>query len=303
MTELQDWLNARPFVGPAKYYRTQRRIGGKDGPPGEVPRLIVIHTMEAPEDANRALSTALWVRDSGGGDARQVSTHFTVDDQAAIRCVLDEHVAFTEGAPWNDFGLSIEQAGYAAQDAGDWQDAYSVAQRRLVARIVAAWCEKHGIPPVFVDVGTLAAEWRTVRGVTTHAAIARASQTPALKAIYTPGNHTDPGPNYPMDMLLAEVRALLVSSKPIEPIPQPQPPVTPVPNNGDDDDVILIMHDDQSNYFRVADTVRNVGAGELAQLRALIPTGKVVEVPDAAGENESYNLRSASRLTGSTLTP
>lgn len=221
MSDLTDWLDTREFIGPARYYRTARRLGGSQATVPDRPRLIVIHTMETPEDAGRARSTALWVQTSGGGPDRMVSTHFCVDNAEAIRCVEDAQVAFTQGTPWNDMGLSIEQAGRAGSTAAEWQDAYSVAQRRLTARLVAAWCERWRIPPTLLDAETMADTWRTCTGVTTHAEVARASRMPQMTSLgYTPGDHWDPGPYYPMDMLLAEVRTLLTVA------PPDPPPVT-----------------------------------------------------------------------------
>ena len=218
MTALTDWLDGLEFIGPAANYRTTRRLGGSSSTVPDRPRLIVIHTMETPEDVGRARSTAQWVKTSGG--SAQVSCHFTADDAEAIRCVADEHVAFTQLTPWNDMSLSIEQAGRAAQTADEWGDPYSLGQRGLVARIVAAWCQRWAIPPEYLTADDLV-DWRNCTGITTHHQISLASQRKELTSLgYKPGNHTDPGPNYPMDDLLAEVRALLA------------PPITNRPDGG-----------------------------------------------------------------------
>ena len=64
-------------------------------------------------------------------------------------------------------------------------------------------------PPVFLSADDLV-DWRNCTGITTHYQISLASQRPELLSLgYKAGNHTDPGPNYPMDMLIAEVKALL----------------------------------------------------------------------------------------------
>lgn len=271
MTALTDWLNGLEYIGPAKNQRNYRALGGSGGKPGtDRPRLIVIHTMEAPERDGMARQTAVWVRDSGG--TAQVSCHFTVDNLEAIRCVSDTSVAFTQLTPWNDMSLSIEQAGYAGQSAGDWQDDYSVGQRRLVARIVAAWCQKWSIPAEYRGVDELV-DWRNVTGITTHYQLSLASQRPELTSLgYKPGNHTDPGPNYPMDMLLAEVRALLAGT----------PPTT-----GDDDPMTYLGRLSDGSYFvRGAGIARRVSQEELDGVyRGLT----VVDVP--AGSNMEYWVR------------
>lgn len=262
MTALSDWLDACDYIGPAKNLRTYRAMGGSGGTPGsDRPRLIVIHTMEASEAPGRARSTAQWVKDSGG--AAQVSCHFTADDVEAIRCVADIHTAFTQLTPWNDMSLSIEQAGFAAQTLGDWMDPYSVGQRRIVARIVAAWCEKWAIPPVFLDAGDLV-DWRNCTGITTHYQISLASQRPELTSLgYKAGNHTDPGPNYPMDMLIAEVKTLLGGSTTEEPMI----------------DYLGILPDG-SVFARGGGTARRVNGEEIAGVYAGL---KVHQVP--AGSN------------------
>jgi len=261
MTALTDWLDGLEYIGPAKNQRSYRALGGSGGKPGtDRPRLIVIHTMEAPERDGMARQTAIWVRDSGG--PAQVSCHFTADNLEAIRCVSDTSVAFTQLTPWNDMSLSIEQAGYAGQSAGDWQDPYSVGQRRLVARIVAAWCQKWGIPAEYRTVDDLI-DWRNVTGITTHYQISLASQRPELTSLgYKPGNHTDPGPNYPMDMLLAEVRMLLT------------------PTSGDDDPMTYLGRLSDGSYFvRGAGTARRVNQEELDGIYA---GHTVVDVPAAS---------------------
>lgn len=249
MTALTDWLDSLEYIGPAKNQRNYRALGGSGGKPGtDRPRLIVIHTMEAPERDGMARQTAVWVRDSGG--AAQVSCHFTADNVEAIRCVADTSVAFTQLTPWNDMSLSIEQAGYANQSQGDWQDPYSVGQRRIVAKIVAAWCQKWGIPPVFLGVDDLV-DWRNCTGITTHYQISLASQRPELTSLgYKAGNHTDPGPNYPMDMLLAEVHMHLTGG--------------PTPSGDDDPMTYLGQLADGSVFVRGSGMARRVNAEELA---------------------------------------
>ena len=201
-------LDGIPVIGPAKWWRPTRTLGGLLNPAGpDRPRLIVIHTMEAGETVGQARSAATWMQTSGG--TGQVSSHLTIDSTEVIRVVPDSGTAFTCGAPWNDMSLNIEQAGYAAQDAAGWADPYSVAQRDLTAQAVAWWCARYGIPAVWLEPGDLA-DWEHCSGITSHANVALASQSPAMRALgYTPGNHTDPGSNYPMADLLARVRSFL----------------------------------------------------------------------------------------------
>ena len=203
-------LTTLPTVGPAKNQRAFRRVGGTGGAGADRPRVIVIHTIESPEDTGRARGTAVWMRDTGGYGGDIVSSHVTVDDTEIIRCVEDAVTAFTCGAPWNDLSLNIEQAGRAAQDDNGWNDPYSNSQRELVSQLCAAWCTTWQIPVRWLTPGELADGWDTVSGITSHANIALASQTAKMRSLgYTPGNHTDPGPNYPVGALLGRITQLL----------------------------------------------------------------------------------------------
>jgi N-acetylmuramoyl-L-alanine amidase len=133
-----------PTVGPAKWQRATRRLGGSASTTPDRPRLIVLHTIESPELSGQAQMTAVWMRDNGTYGTEIVSSHVAADDLGVIRCVEDGAVAFTCGTPWNDCSLNIEMSGRAAQQDGDWRDPYSTALREHVAQLTAAWCDRHG---------------------------------------------------------------------------------------------------------------------------------------------------------------
>ncbi len=153
--------------------------------------VVVIHTMEYPERPTGAEWCAGYF---AGPTAPQASAHYMVDNDTVVQGVRDEDVAWA--APGcNHNGLQIEHAGYAAQGAAGWDDAYSQAMLALSARLTAKLCNRHALPVRYVDAAGLR-EGR--RGITTHAAVSEA---------FKKSTHTDPGPAFPMADYIAAVKA------------------------------------------------------------------------------------------------
>jgi len=90
---------------------------------------IMIHTMEASEKPGTAEAVASWF---AGPSAPRASAHYCVDNDSIVQCVRDQDVAWACGGA-NRFGLHIELAGRAAQDAAGWADDYS---KQMLARAV-----------------------------------------------------------------------------------------------------------------------------------------------------------------------
>lgn len=172
--------------------------------------LVVLHSMEAPEKPGRARQVADWftrpcsnpkcgVCDGPEYDPKksgpQASAHYCVDRDEIVQSVREHYVAWAAPGA-NKTGIQIELAGYAAQLPVDWNDEYSSAMLERAVELVAGICQRWDIPAVVV--GPLALR-RHVRGITTHAAVNLAF----------PGksNHTDPGPNFPLALFVAQVAA------------------------------------------------------------------------------------------------
>lgn len=157
---------------------------------GRTIRLVVIHAMEAAEKPGTAKAVANWF---ASVNAPKASAHYCVDAGVIVQCVHEEDVAWhAPGA--NAVGIGIEHAGYSSQSAADWSDAYSKQMLERSAALVADLCDRHDLPIEFVDVDGLLAE---KSGITTHAAVSKA---------FKKSDHTDPGPNFPIDAFLALVR-------------------------------------------------------------------------------------------------
>jgi N-acetyl-anhydromuramyl-L-alanine amidase AmpD len=155
--------------------------------------LIVIHTMESPENADTAETVAAWF---AGPSAPQASAHYCVDADSIVGCVHDGDVAWhAPGANHN--GIGIEHAGRAAQGNAEWSDDYSQQMLELSAELVARKCAKYDIPVVWLHAAELRAG---KRGITGHAQVSEA---------FKRSDHTDPGKAFPVQAYLGRVRAHL----------------------------------------------------------------------------------------------
>lgn len=154
--------------------------------------LVVIHTMETPERPGAAEAVAHWFSQPRS----EVSAHYCVDADSIVQCVREVDIAWhARGA--NGRSIGVELAGFAKQTADRWGDAYSRAMLRRAARLVAEICERHDIPPVWLDADDL----RDGRpGITGHAQVSDAFERT---------DHWDPGPAFPVERFLRLVVAAL----------------------------------------------------------------------------------------------
>lgn len=164
---------------------TTRRHKGRQG---KTPRLIVIHTMEAPEGPNTAENIANYFK------TVDASSHWCIDNNSRVRVVNDEDTAWTAPGANND-GLQIELAGYAKQSAADWADQYSIDLLEGAALSAGEWVRKYGIPIRKLNVAEVKAGHK---GFAAHDDISKA---------YRKSTHWDPGPNFPWDYFLGRVAA------------------------------------------------------------------------------------------------
>jgi len=168
--------------------------GYTHGRPDGRPLWIVWHSMEASEYSGRAESTAAYF--AHPSDGRSVSAHFCGDSDSVVQCVDEGDSAWTVGSrPGNYRGLNVELAGYARQTRGDWLDPFGRAMFAHLAPIVAASMRRWGIPNRWCSVADLRA-YRP--GHTTHN---------DLRVAFGGTTHTDPGPGFPTDYILAVVGA------------------------------------------------------------------------------------------------
>lgn len=153
------------------------------------PWIVVVHDMEAPEGPATAENVARYFQDPNV----QASAHVNADEDSLVRCVADGDTAWTAGWTANDAGLHIELAGYARQTRADWLDRSSSATIAQAAGMIRTWCQTYDIPPRKVTAADLQAGRGGICG---HA---------DTSAAWRETDHTDPGPGFPWDVLLAQV--------------------------------------------------------------------------------------------------
>lgn len=150
------------------------------------PTLVVVHDTEGGSSAKNIASYFM-------NSAAKVSSHLVVDESGSCyRSVADEDLAWHAG-PANGRSLGIElvaPVGAYKRTRQEWLETGKLLD--LTADRIARWCSRYGIPAKFVDAEGLK---RGEHGITTHAEVTRGLG----------GTHVDPGPNFPMDELVARV--------------------------------------------------------------------------------------------------
>lgn len=155
---------------------------------------IVVHCTEsAREDKDRALKVARWFAnpwDKQRGVWRKASAHYVVDNSMVVQCVPDDRIAW-HARGGNSRGLGVELVGKAKQSREEWLDAFGLDMLQLASALLAILATKHEIPLVLLTTKGLV---DGLSGITTHADVTRAFKVR--------GGHTDPGPNFPLDVLI-----------------------------------------------------------------------------------------------------
>lgn len=169
---------------------------------------IVIHTSEpgtAAESDTMAESLARFIAtpgtyDSNGNPVNVASYHLVTDTDKLLR-FMDDSKRANGASGANDRGLHICFPGQAAQTREQWLDPITNQYMDRAAEAVADWHVKYGIPLVKIGPADLVAGRSGVCGhVDVHEAFHLTT-------------HTDPGPGFPYDVLLARANALLNSQE------------------------------------------------------------------------------------------
>ena len=154
-------------------------------PASGTPRLIVIHSMECPVETGRARSVAQWF---AGPTSPQASAHYMVDPGEVWCGVKPPAEAWHCGNANRYAGgasIGIEQTGYAYST--DWWTPIALQQLDLLVDLVGSLCDRYGIDRRWLSADELRAG---VPGITTHG---------FLSSIGMGTDHTDPGPNWPVE--------------------------------------------------------------------------------------------------------
>lgn len=160
-------------------------------------RVVVIHTMECQELKGRARWCAEWFSGKYAPQypAPQASAHYMVDDLETVQGVRESDMAWHAGSA-NPFSIGVEHAGYAGQNAEQWDDEYSRSVLARSAELVAGICARWSIPIVKLGPGELQ---QGQHGICGH--------VDCTNAFSGGRGHTDPGPRFPWDAYLALVRS------------------------------------------------------------------------------------------------
>lgn len=155
---------------------------------------IVLHSTENSDRKGVAENVARWWAGETADEPPEVSAHYVVDADEVVQCVREEDVAWAaKGA--NAAGIQVELAGKAAQAAAEWDDDFSRRVLNRAAALVADICARRKIPVRLLGSSGLL---MGLDGITTHHAVNEA---------FKRGDHYDPGPNFPLNAFIEQVRS------------------------------------------------------------------------------------------------
>lgn len=146
--------------------------------------LIVLHSTESHDrPGSRDVEAVIGWFDN---PQSQASSHLVIDkDGITARCVDDRQKAWTCAA-FNSASLNIEQIGWSSSSRRKW--IMRDKQLKQVAKFIAFWSKKYGIP---VERGAVSGRSVVKAGVVMHSELGEAG-----------GNHGDPGKGYPIDKVI-----------------------------------------------------------------------------------------------------
>jgi len=143
----------------------------------------VVHTTEG----ETAEGAAVWFSTPGLPPNEQGSSNVIVSDDICYR-VLDDLIIPWAAPPFNTRGFHIEITGFAHWTSSEWASHKKRVEN--AAYRAAIRCHRYSIPVIWRSPEDLRANRN---GITSHANIDLA---------YHQSNHTDPGPNFPVQEFL-----------------------------------------------------------------------------------------------------
>ena len=226
---------------------------GAQGPVSQsTAEIIVMHSMESPADDRHVTNWVQSLQSPGGID---FFGHYYCGPTVTYQVAPLGRVVWHCGngnevrGRWT---LGVEEAGYAAFSRQDWIDCGVLHQSGpLVAALIAAG---HGANR-WLEIADLATPG--IRGVTSHNNMSHA---------FGGSDHTDPGPNYPHDLLLGA-----------QPAPTPPIPTPPIPAPQEDTMIFITNQAGQNWWLYDGWRKRPLGAGEN---QLLVDLGIVKPGPD-----------------------
>ena len=179
-----------PFVRPRSW------TGGRGG---HAVQYIVVHHTAGSERPTSAEEGALYDQRRSDG----TSTHFFCDQDSTVQCVYTWDMAHSAFYWGNHLGIQYELCG-GMQTREQWLDAASDSTLWIAAKQMARDCAKYGLPVRKLTPSQLVSG---ERGLCGHGDVTLA---------YGRGDHTDPGPYFPWDVLLTRINRFLSPGQPEE---------------------------------------------------------------------------------------
>lgn len=155
-----------------------------------------------------------------------VSVQYGISDTQVRQYVPHFGYAYQTRDPGNARGVGIEFSGLSTYSRATWLK--HDAMLRNGAKLIAQICKKHGIPPVRLSQSSLKSY---AKGIITHNEHRQAFG----------GSHTDPGPSFPMDVLMKYVQEASRSAKTTVAKPTPAKDPADVKLIKDKDDAVFLV--------------------------------------------------------------
>ncbi|HEX5543672.1 MAG TPA: N-acetylmuramoyl-L-alanine amidase [Micromonospora sp.] len=175
------------------------------GRDGKAPRYIVIHYTAGSERSTSAEDGAAYDQRRTDG----TSTHYFVDRDSVVQCVSTEDRANAALYKGNRLGIQYELCG-TVQSRAEWLDEASLATLKNAAKQIARDCLRYSIPVRRLTPLETRRAWTEYpdgpRGIVGHVDCTQAYPEDG-------GDHTDPGPQFPWDVLLGLIQTELDSLK------------------------------------------------------------------------------------------
>lgn len=184
---------ASPIAAPVLDMRG--RSNKHSGVSGIATQLLVLHSAECPLRGGYAQSLTEWAITS----TVVASWHRFVDPIARVY-MMDDSVAAWHASEANPMSIGWEQAGYARYTRAEWMTPDGLLQLNSLAYDMAQVALRDGIPPVWLTTDQVTA-------ITTHGD--RATKGFCLHRQIDPETRTDPGDNYPYDLLMTRIREFM----------------------------------------------------------------------------------------------
>jgi hypothetical protein len=192
ITKLKKWLPPKPqrmyTIGQA--YDAVTHGGYR---PASAIRYIDLHDMEFRNVYTAAEALGRLSESYSYG----ASPHYGVDNDSIQQYLADRLVGY-HNTNANYYTLGIEQAGAASNSERAWKTTYKPTLERT-AWLIAIKSKKYHIPIEYRTAGYLQRYKWNGKGITTHLQFTRA---------FNPGDHTDPGSNYPIGFVIARAREI-----------------------------------------------------------------------------------------------